>query len=409
MTIMQTGFAPQSKYLLRTRVGKPRRPSRLPFWFLALPLTFAIMLSHASASPASDKSDSIAATVNAAADQFFKSDPQAVGLSIGVLSGGKVYTYNFGTTEKGMHRAPTQLTLYSIASVTKTFTGTLLAQAAIAKKLNLDDDVRKYLDGSYPNLEYDGHPIRLADLLDHRSGLPFVLPDRPELQPDYTGDPTPWSTRVSNATKNYSRQDFFADLHKIKLTSAPGTEFKYSNAAAQLVGYILERIDGEPYEVLLKRNILQPLGMKETTITVAPAQRPHLANGYDKDGKRMPPFPDQLQAAGGIKSSVSDLLKYVRWEIEEKDEAVKLSHQPQFTSGKYAAGLNWQMMSTSDERLIWQEGNMEGFNSLCLAIPELKLGLVVLANEEDQKAAHNLQIMTNQILKGIDTRTIPLP
>jgi CubicO group peptidase (beta-lactamase class C family) len=347
--------------------------------------------------------------VDQAVQTFLKNTPQAVGLSIGVVSGREVCTYNFGTVERGSKRTPTSDTLYPIASVTKTFTGTLLAQAAIEKRLNLDDDVRKYLDGNFPNLEFQGQWIRLLDLLDHRSGLPFFLPDRPEAQPGYDNDRVPWPTRVNELLRNYTRANFFEDLHLVKLEAAPGTQFRYSNAAAQLAGYILERVYGTSYESLLKRKVFDLLKMRNTAITLRPEQRVRLAHGYDEDGNLMPENPDRIQAAGAIKSTVNDLLKYVQWQIRESDEAVRLSHQPVFTSGDYSAGLNWQMLRSGNKRVIWQEGNIAGFNSLCLSLPDQKIGLVVLANEEDPAASHQLTVMSNAILKGLDREAVLLP
>lgn len=357
--------------------------------------------------PAGD-AGTVAATLNRAANEFFRDTPQAVGLSIGVVKDGKIYTFNYGTVEKGQAPSPTANTIYPIASITKTFTGTLLAQAALEKRISLDDDVRKYLKGSYPNLEFGGHPIRLYDLLDHRSGLPFFLPDRPETQPDST-DGAPWTARISEQTKNYRREDFLADLHKVKLTAVPGEKFSYSNAGAQLMGYILERVYGMSYEALLKKKILGPLKMNCTAITLDPQQKQRLAQGYDAKGRLMPEIARQLSGAGGIKSSVNDMLKYARWQMAEDDEATKLSHKPQFTSGSYSAGLNWQIVRSGNNRLIWQEGNIDGFNSLCLVEPEQKLGLVILANEEDRSSAHNLSVMTNSILKELDGGAILLP
>lgn len=356
-----------------------------------------------------DNSRSLAATVNNAASQFFKDTPQAVGLSIGVVKEGRVYTSNYGTVEKGRARMPNSDTIYPIASITKTFTGTLLAQAALEKKVNLDDDVRKYLRGKYPNLEFEGHPIRLFDLLDHRSGLPFFLPDTRETQPDFAGGDVPWTARISEQTKNYTQDDFFIDLHKVRLTFVPGEKFSYSNAGAQLIGYILEDLYGIPYEALLKKKVLGPMKMYSTTITLKPQQKDHLARGYDEKGQLMPEIGGELQGAGALKSSVNDMLKYAQWQMAEENEAVKLSHKPQFTSGTYSAGLNWQILQSGSKRLIWQEGNINGFNSLCLIEPERSLGLVILANEEDRTSAHNLSVMTNRILNELDGDAILLP
>jgi len=356
-----------------------------------------------------DRAGAVAATINHAVDEFFRDTPQAVGLSIGVVKDGEIYTFNYGTVEKGNTRIPTASTLYPIASITKTFTGALLAQAAIEKRVSLDDDVRKYLKGSYPNLEFKGHPIRLYDLLDHRSGLPFFLPDTPETQPDTTDGGDPWSRRVQEQTERYKREDFFADLHKIKLSAVPGEKFSYSNAGAQLMGYILERVYGKTYEVLLKQKVLGPLKMNSTAITLVSEQRLRLAQGYDKNGRRMPEIGGESGGAGALKSSVADMLKYAQWQMAETDGAVKLSHEPQFSKGTYSAGLNWQIEHSGNDRLIWQEGNINGFNSMCLMEPEQKLGLVILANEEDRSSSHNLTVMTNKILKALDGDAILLP
>jgi CubicO group peptidase (beta-lactamase class C family) len=360
--------------------------------------------------PASaENATTVPAAISEAARQFFKDTPQAAGLSIGVVKDGETYTFNFGTVEKGKARRPTADTVYPIASITKTFTGTLLAQAALEKRVNLDDDVRMYLDGKYPNLEFEGHPIRLYDLLDHRSGLPFFLPDTPETQPDFAGSDVPWTARISEQTKTYTELNFFADLHNVKLMSVPGEKFGYSNAGAQLMGYILERVYGKPYEALLKKKVLGPLKMDSTAITLDRQQKDRLARGYDDKGQLMPEIAGQLQGAGALKSSVNDMLKYAQWQIAEESEAAKLSHKPQFTSGSYSAGLNWQIVRSGSDRLIWQEGNIDGFNSMCLVEPERRLGLVILANEEDRTAAHNLSVMTNKILRELDAGAILLP
>jgi CubicO group peptidase (beta-lactamase class C family) len=350
----------------------------------------------------------IEAVVDHAAQTFVTAHPRALGISIGVYRDGRTYTFNYGHLEPGGRRAPTRKTLYPIASISKTFTGILLAQAQLEGKLKLDDDLRLYLDGDYPNLEFNGHPIRLFDLLDHRSGLPFFLPDRPETRPDFTGD-EPWAARISNALAGYSRADFYADLHRVKLDAIPGDSFRYSNAAAQLAGYVLERVYGEPFETLLKRKVLAPLGMRDTTITLTSRQFDARTRGYDGQGRQMPDNPDALQGAGAIKSSVHDMLKYVAWQVADSDPAVRLSHRPFLTSGNYAAGLNWQMLSDSGNRVIWQSGNFEGFHAYCIVEPERKLGLVVLFNQADNDTNGAHGAMVNEILKGLDPKATLLP
>ena len=346
--------------------------------------------------------------VDTPARAFFAANPTAVGASIGVWQHGSNYTFNFGSVLRGGRRAPTADTIYAIGSITKTFTGILLAQAQLAGKLRLDDDVRKYLNGSYPNLEFDGHPIRICDLVDHRSGLPFLMPERPELLPDFPGD-EPMVSRVARILAHYSRADFFDDLHRVKIETVPGEGFKYSNTGAMLAGYILERVYGESYESLLRRKILRPLGMTNTTITLSTKQSALRTRGYHGAGVLMPDNPDAIQGAGAIKSTVNDLLRYAAWQIRERDPAVQLAHRPYATSGNYAAGLNWQMLHAPGKRVIWQSGNLDGFHAYCIVEPELELALIVLFNQEDQTTNIAHAVLVNEILKNLEPAALLLP
>jgi CubicO group peptidase (beta-lactamase class C family) len=149
--------------------------------------------------------------------------------------------------------------------------------------------------------------------------------------------------------------------------------------------------------------------MRDTIFTLTPRQFAGRTRGYDGQGGLTPDSPDALQGAGAIKSSVRDMLKYVAWQVADSDPAVRLSHQPFLTSGNYSAGLNWQMLSDSGKRVIWQTGNFEGFHSYCIVQPERKLGLVVFFNQEDRDTAAAHGAMVNEILKGLDPEAILLP
>lgn len=341
------------------------------------------------------------------AAQHFMAIPQSVGLSIGIIKDGQPYVYNYGTVEKGRQQLPTSQTVYPIASITKTFTGALLAQAVVEKKVKLGDDIRKYLTGNYSNLTYEGQSIRLFHLINHRSGLPFLLPDRPDA---FANTAIPSSTIAAELLQGYTRDDFYADLHKVKLDTMPGYTFRYSNTGAQLLGYILERVYNMPFDELVRLKITQPLAMSHTKIELTSSDQANTAKGYNCNGVEMPPIPDQLQGAAALKSTVTDMLRYIQWNVAEETEAAKLTHQP--TSGdvsRYSSGLNWQMLNVAGNRAIWQDGNIPGFSSLCVNYPELNMGIVVLSNECDRMSASRVTTLTNQIAKAIDDRAVALP
>jgi CubicO group peptidase (beta-lactamase class C family) len=347
--------------------------------------------------------------VNDAVQDLLKRSP-IPGLSIGIYQSGRSSTYNYGETEKGGNKLPSANTIYAIASISKTFTGILLAKATIEKKLSLDDDIRKYLSGSYPNLAYKGQFIKLKYLTNHRSGIPFSLPDDPAMMPGFNNDAEPWATRVQRQYQHYTRNDFYKDLHLVKLDTVPGYNASYSNAAVQLLSYILEKVYRKPFEDILKEKITRPLQMTSTKITLTKMDSLRLAKGYDETGLRLPYIPDLFLGAASIKSTVNDLLKYIKWNVKEKDEAVKLSHKNIWGDNDYySTGLNWQELHSNGSTVIWQSGMIPGFQSFCVFYPGLDMGIVVLSNESEKTLGRNLESMINQIMPKLNKRVVSLP
>jgi serine-type D-Ala-D-Ala carboxypeptidase/endopeptidase len=369
-------------------------------------LLVALSTTQAQTPPSQPSSSDVSAIVSQQIERFFKNSPGSTGLSIGVIKDGKTYTFSYGVVDKAAKRPASPSSLYCIASITKTFTGTLLAQAVIEKKVKLEDDVRKYLQGNYPNLEFQGHFIQLGHLVNHNSGLPFNLPDIPENRPPFT---TPATPAIKTMLANYDRESFLADLHKVELRSVPGEKFGYSNAAAVLLSLVLERIYKMPYEEIVKEKIGHPLGLEDTTISLNEAQESRMATGYDANGAIVPGQRGILLGAGALKSTVNDFLKYAAWELAEDDPAVKLSHVPRFIlTDKYSVGLNWQMLHSGETRRIWQEGNLPGFISMCTLFPELKMAIIAFANEDDPVSSHQISEMVKSIATTLDPRSAPL-
>ena len=360
--------------------------------------------------------DSIGTIVQQQAAAFFQDRPQAVGLSIGITNQGDIHTFHFGTRAPESTERPSDQSIYGIASITKTFTGVLIAKAAHDGKLGVHNDVRQYLDGDYPNLEKEGSPITLVHLLNHTSGLPNALPDRPEMYPDYPeyqDDVIPWMNHISTVYAEYSPTDFLADLRTVALDTIPGTQFGYSNAGAQLAGLILENVYNRPFEVLVDSLVSRPLMMHSTGIKLDEENAQRMMTGYDETGRVMPPVMEAYGAAGALRSTVMDLSRYAKWHLDESDPVVALSHtppngQPQDPTQGYATGLNWQMARHDTVRKIWQDGNIPGYSSRIVLYPELNLGLVVLANQLDRSIPGRIDELANSILEAIDERTFAL-
>lgn len=310
-------------------------------------------------------------------------DSSKVGLSMAMLFPGEEHFYNYGSEEKGNARLPTRRTFYEIGSVTKTFCGMVLAQAVADKKVSLDDDIRHYLDEPYPNLEYQGAPISLYQLLNHSSGLPFDFIDRSAYE---TIEPDSLVRVLARVENQYSREQLYNDLHKVKLDTVPGFKLGYSNIAAQLLGYILEKVYEKPFSELVSEFITSPANMKRTTFRLPDKKKGRIAKGYNEKAMPMPHF--NSGAAGGLFSTSEDLLKYGKLHLDENNPVIALTHKPTWGQIQYFAfGLNWQMQQkNATYRRIWQSGGTAGFTSLLVIYPELKLVMVFLSNEHDENS-----------------------
>ncbi|HVS91530.1 MAG TPA: serine hydrolase domain-containing protein [Mucilaginibacter sp.] len=327
--------------------------------------------------------------------------PQAVGLSIGLFYNGKDYTYNFGSIEKGKSILPTDQTVYAIGSISKTFISLILAHAVSEKKVKLDDDIRKYLKGNYPNLDYQGRPIRLRDLASTTSALPENLLIVPEANPGTPPDSITFLRRKIFSL--YNRQDFFDALHDVKLDTIPGTRARHNNTAIQLLAFILENIYQLPYSELVKNYILGPLHMSRTTYQVPGSLPGSAAQGYDKKGNPIPFFTSPtLSGSGGMTSTTTDMLKYIHLQLNKSDRAVQLSHQKLVSPDVYSIGLNWLIYKYDDGySQIWTDGGTYGFCSYIILYPELNTGIVLLSNENDETSYGRLSGLADGIFNSI--------
>ncbi|TDQ11176.1 serine hydrolase domain-containing protein [Pedobacter metabolipauper] len=307
-------------------------------------------------------------SVDSIARAYFR-NPNARSLSIGLIKNGQRYVFNYGEVKKGTGVLPSSQTTYEIGSITKTFTGTLLAQAIIEKKVSLNDDIRKYLPGKYPNLSFNGKPLTLQDLANHTSGLPGL--------PDDMGNQVPFNPL--NPEHNYSSAQFEAALQRVKIEILPGSKYNYSNWGVALLGNILEGIFKQSYASLIKKYITKPFGMKDTRYNQTALQSVQTAVPYGENGLEVP-FQEEgvIGPAGGIHASMNDMLNYLDQQIKETYPAVKLSHQP--TAGN--VGLCWGIRNVNGLRDIQHNGSTIGSLSHISAFLELGSGCVILSNQK---------------------------
>ncbi len=166
--------------------------------------------------------------------------------------------------------------------------------------VRLNDPIQKYLPAGIVAPTYNGIPITLASLAEHRAGLPT--------------DPPNASTKLpANPYAGYTLAMLYSALQHYSLTRAPGTRYEYSNFGFALLGQLLVGRAHKCYATLVDRRILQPLAMKDTVVIGSQVSKRRLVPAYTYDGRPQVPWDlGALSPAGSIESDLRDMLVYVR-------------------------------------------------------------------------------------------------
>lgn len=332
------------------------------------------------------------------AARAFMGNSEHIGLSIGIVKNGIKYVYNYGTIEKGKDIKPNAHTIYEIASITKSFTGILLAHAILEKKLSLDDDIVKYIP-SLTNLSYQGEKVTIRNLTNHTSGLPKFVPVPPK------------DSSLVNYWMHHgaiSEQRFLDDLTLFKPDSRPGTSFVYSNADTQLLGIILQKVYHMSYSELIKKYITGPADMDDTQIIISQENECRFAKGYDSKGALAPRLTwwNMIPAATALKSSVADMLNYLQLNLNEHDPAIMLAHKPILKieeEGADSIGLYWMnKKSENGYREVFHAGGSVGHTSFCLVCPEVQTAIICLTNDASPDTENQLKKMAYKIINSIN-------
>lgn len=354
-----TRFTRFSSLTLHTRSTLPTRLVRLRH--VALLLVGACAL-QASAQPVLAERAQAMAQQQVVAGGFRS-------LVIGLVDGDRSAV--FGFSAKGTP-LPDGGSVYEIGSVTKTFTGLLLAQQVHAGKLKADDPVSRLLPGQrVPDL--DGRSITLLDLVTQTSGLPR-LPSNLDL------------TRLANPYARYDRAALgsFLDGHQLK--QRPGERYDYSNLGFGLLGVALSTQAGESYGDLVKARILTPLGMTSTSVSVDDAMRRRLVPGHGQNGQPVSGWDfDAMAGAGALKSDADDLLRYLRAAMRgatERDSPMGLAQTPQRDTGIPGTriGYAWHITDARGRLVVWHNGMTGGYASFIGFTADGQRGVVVLAD-----------------------------
>ncbi|MFK2878732.1 serine hydrolase domain-containing protein [Rhodanobacter hydrolyticus] len=365
--------------------------------FLYLALSFAAYATTGRTPSDNPRHSALDLAVDKAAIRYFRNRCH-VGVSIAVVEAGHTYFYDYGSTSRGKVALATPQSIYELASVTKTFTATLAAQAIVDGRMSLDGDFRNDIPGDYSNLALNGHPITLRTLVTHYSGMPRDIPDTDALFADKSAPD--FNARMVALNQGFGREQFLAALHDTRLRSTPGEKQVYSNAGFLVIGLGLEKVYSKPFDQLLRQYVTQPLGMASTGFTLDGNERSRLINGYDRYGRVTPYHPRNAGAAWGLYASTEDMARFIRWQLDDGNPVIHLSHQVLTGNPDDGEAMAWNLGSDQGQPVISHSGGSFGMSSQVVLYPKQHEGFVLLANDACEGTESALKAIAEAILSN---------
>lgn len=317
------------------------------------------------------------------------------GMAVAVVKDGKVVLAKGYGVRSVATKAPVDAnTLFGIASNTKAFTAAALGLLVDEGKLRWDDKVTDYVPEFKLYDPYVTAEFTVRDLLTHRSGLGLGAGDL-MFFPDST---------------DFTLKDVIHNLRYFKPVSSFRTKFDYDNNLYLVAGEVVARISGQPWTDFVEARLLKPLGMRRSA--TAFARLPDATNVIDAhaevDGQvRVIPRDHNLVGgpAGGIYSSVADLSQWAlmllggpgapapllkpatQHELWSPQTILPVSPRPTPYNTHFAAyGLGWFLRDVRGYQEASHTGGLPGMVTQVVLVPEQRLGIIVLTNQESGAA-----------------------
>lgn len=353
------------------------------------------VLTTAASAQASQDSSGISLPTDAEIHQLLAARVQAlagqqdgIGIVVGIVGPQGRRVISFGHFDQNDSRLVNGDTDFEIGSITKVFTALLLADMVQRHEVALDDPVAKYLPPGAKIPQLHGRSITLVDLATHTSGLPFMPAESPA--------PNGFDNPKDPGAPFYRFLAHYNPTHD--------TGWDYSNLGYWLLSQALASRAGMDYDSLLRTRVLVPLNLTHTAITPSPKIKANLAVGHNAVLQPAQPFASapppygSMAAAGGLISSVNDLLTFLSATMGYEQSpltpamaAMLNTRRPIGEPGEEQA-LGWRISGTGDDALIFHDGATWGYASDMAWDPRNRVGVVVLSNqlEDVNDIAHHL-------------------
>jgi CubicO group peptidase (beta-lactamase class C family) len=312
-----------------------------------------------------------------------KKEKRWPGIAVGVVQPDGIYIFCEGKVRAGSTNEVDGDTIFQIASVTKTFTTLLLELMVDRKEVSLDDPLARLLPAEVKMPKRGTNEITLLDVATHTSGLPRM----------------PMKTPTQTMTPPFTMAEVYKFLGEYELRRDIGSLYQYSNLGVGLLGHALTLKARTNYEALVVREVCDPLQMNDTRVELTPRMKEHAATPHDVSGRPLPRwFAPSFPAAGGLCSSVNDMVKYVSAQLgltpSPLFEAMRKTQIPRRKGVRNVqVGLGWHVLKVANGDLIFHNGAEPGFHSYVGFNKQKKCGIVVLVNSANETGQLPFQIL----------------
>ncbi len=338
-------------------------------------------------------------------------DARVPALILGAVRDGRTAVFGFGETSDGSGKEPDGNTMLRIGSITKAFTGQVLAGLVSQGTVRLTDRLQDRLGWPVKVPERDGRPIRLIELATHTSGLPREV----ERTPGPPDDPF----------RTLTQEAYIKGLQSNPLLFTPGSGGLYSNFAFDMLAAALASSAGKPYDQLLREIVLDPAGMKDTVLALRDGDAARVLQGHFFDGKAMPTVraTSVMAGASSLYSTANDILRWLAWHLDRfspRGAEIRLLDHAAYVprdglkpvSGfdeaghMDAMGLGWIVMAPKGSRplILQKAGGLQGIFTYSAFAPTRGVGVFAAINQFNVGAFTALAGTANGLIEQLAPR-----
>jgi CubicO group peptidase (beta-lactamase class C family) len=310
------------------------------------------------------------------------------GLAVGIVQNGSaVYLKGFGVRDISTGQPVTPDTLFDIGSCTKAFTAATVGILVDEGKMHWDDRVDEYIPFFHLYDPLADENVTMRDLLTHRTGM--------------------GGTDLLWYGSPFSLEEIIRRVRYIPPEFGFRARFEYQNVMYATAGYAVGQVSGGTWEAFVREHIFTPLGMGGADFSATDAQNAaDHATPHNEKGGRIVTIPwrniDNVAPAGSINAGVKDMTKWIAMQLNDgmangqqivSAKSLKEMHTPQIVvpqGGEFdlffpkllqmSYGMGWFIEDYGGHQIWMHPGDIDGFASLVVLIPEVKTGFVILTN-----------------------------